>query len=293
MNVGIIGVGLMGHGIARNVLMRGRFPLLFLDHPGNQPVDDLIELGAKSCKTAGEVAAASDVVILCVTGSPQVEEVLTGKGGVLAALRQGTVVVDCSTSMPESTLRMAEAVRNAGGEFLDAPMTRLAKQAHEGTLNLLVGGDEAVLAKVRLVLASFTENVAHVGPLGFGHRMKLLHKFGSIGCMALLAEAAAHAADAGVDPNVFADVLAKGGGAGVALERMRPMITAGDSSNVPFSIDNARKDIDYYRAMASAAGASTAIADGIAGVILPAVKEGNGRAYTPDLLRFLRRKAPA
>ena len=293
MNVGIIGVGLMGHGIARNVLMRGRFPLVFLDHPGNQPVDDLIELGAKSCKTAGEVASASDVVILCVTGSPQVEEVLTGKGGVLAALRRGTVVVDCSTSMPDSTLRMAEAVKNAGGEFLDAPMTRLAKQAHEGTLNLLVGGDQAVLAKVRPVLASFTENVAHVGPLGFGHRMKLLHNFVSIGCMALLAEAAAHAADAGVDPDVFVDVLAKGGGAGVALERMRPMITAGDSSNVPFSIDNARKDIDYYRAMASGSGASTAIADGVAGVILPAVKEGHGRGYTPDLLRFLRRMAPA
>jgi 3-hydroxyisobutyrate dehydrogenase len=293
MNVGIIGVGLMGHGIARNVLMRGRFPLVFLDHPGNQPVDDLIELGAKSCKTAGEVASASDVVILCVTGSPQVEEVLTGKGGVLAALRRGTVVVDCSTSMPDSTLRMAEAVKNAGGEFLDAPMTRLAKQAHEGTLNLLVGGDQAVLAKVRPVLASFTENVAHVGPLGFGHRMKLLHNFVSIGCMALLAEAAAHAADAGVDPDVFVDVLAKGGGAGVALERMRPMITAGDSSNVPFSIDNARKDIDYYRAMASGSGASTAIADGVAGVILPAVKEGHGRGYTPDLLPFLRRKAPA
>lgn len=293
MNVGIIGVGLMGHGIARNVLMRGRFPLVFLDHPGNQPVDDLIELGAKSCKTAGEVAASSDVVILCVTGSPQVEEVLTGKGGVLAALRQGTVVVDCSTSMPDSTLRMAEAVRKAGGEFLDAPMTRLAKQAHEGTLNLLVGGDEAVLAKVRPVLASFTENVAHVGPTGFGHRMKLLHNFVSIGSMALLAEAAAHAADAGVDPHVFVDVLAKGGGAGVALERMRPMITAGDSSNVPFSIDNARKDIDYYRTMASGSGASTAIADGVAGVILPAVKEGHGRGYTPDLLRFLRRKAKA
>jgi 3-hydroxyisobutyrate dehydrogenase-like beta-hydroxyacid dehydrogenase len=291
MNVGIIGVGLMGHGIARNVLMRGRFPLFFLDHPGNQPAGDLIELGAKSCKTAGEVAAASDVVILCVTGSPQVEEVLTGKGGVLAALRRGTVVVDCSTSMPDSTLRMAEAVTKAGGEFLDAPMTRLAKQAHEGTLNLLVGGDEAVLAKVRPVLASFTENVAHVGPIGFGHRMKLLHNFVSIGCMALLAEAAAHAADAGVDPNVFVDVLAKGGGAGVALERMRPMITAGDSSNVPFSIDNARKDIDYYRAMASGSGASTAIADGVAGVILPAVKEGHGRGYTPDLLQFLRRKA--
>jgi 3-hydroxyisobutyrate dehydrogenase len=109
--------------------------------------------------------------------------------------------------------------------------------------------------------------------------------------MALLAEAAAHSADAGVDPSVFVDILAKGGGAGVALERMRPMILSGDSRNVPFSIDNARKDIDYYRAMASGSGASKAIADGVAGVILPAVKEGHGRAYTPDLLRFLRRKA--
>jgi 3-hydroxyisobutyrate dehydrogenase-like beta-hydroxyacid dehydrogenase len=293
MNVGIIGVGLMGHGIARNVLMRGGFPLVFLDHPGNQPVDDLIGLGAKSCKTAGEVASASDVVILCVTGSPQVEEVLTGKDGVLAKLRQGTVVVDCSTSMPDSTLRMAEAVKKAGGEFVDAPMTRLAKQAHEGTLNLLVGGDDAVLAKVRPVLASFTENVTHVGPIGFGHRLKLLHNFVSIGFMALLAEAAAHSADAGVDPSVFVDILAKGGGAGVALERMRPMLLSGDSSNVPFSIDNARKDIDYYRAMASGSGASKAIADGVAGVILPAVKEGHGQAYTPDLLRFLRRKTQA
>jgi 3-hydroxyisobutyrate dehydrogenase-like beta-hydroxyacid dehydrogenase len=291
LNVGIIGVGLMGHGIARNVVMRGRFPLVFLDHPGNQPVDDLIELGAKSCKTAGEVAASADVVILCVTGSPQVEEVLTRKDGVLGALRRGTVVVDCSTSMPQSTLRMAEAVKNAGGEFVDAPMTRLANQAHEGTLNLLVGGDAVVLAKVRPVLASFTENVAHVGPTGFGHRLKLLHNFVSIGFMALLAEAAAHSADAGVDPTIFIDILAKGGGAGVALERMRPMIISGDASNVPFSIDNAFKDIEYYRAMASGSGASKEIADGVAGAILPAVKEGHGRAYTPELLRFLQRKA--
>ena len=101
MNVGIIGVGLMGHGIARNVLIRGRFPLVFLDHPGNQPVDDLVELGAKSCKTAGEVASVSDVIILCVTGSPEVEAVLASKDGVLAGLRNGTIVVDCSTSIPE------------------------------------------------------------------------------------------------------------------------------------------------------------------------------------------------
>jgi len=293
MNVGIIGVGLMGHGIARNVLMRGRFPLVFLDHPGNQPVDDLVDLGAKSCKTAGEVTSASDVVILCVTGSREVEAVLTSKDGVLAELRKGTVVVDCSTSIPQSTLRMAEAVKSAGGEFLDAPMTRLAKHAHEGTLNLLVGGDEVVLVKVRPVLASFTESVEHVGPISFGHRLKLLHNFVSIGFMALLAEAAAQCADAGIDPSVFVDVLAKGGGAGVALERMRPMIVSGDSSNVPFTVDNALKDIEYYRAMASGSDTQKGIAGGVAAAILSASKEGHGQAYIPELVRFLRRKASA
>ena len=114
MRVGIIGVGLMGHGIAKNVLARGGFPLALLDHPGNQPVDDLIGLGAVTCKTPGDVADMSDVIILCVTGSPQVEAVLTGEAGVLSQLRKGTVVVDCSTALPESTLRMAAAVRAAG-----------------------------------------------------------------------------------------------------------------------------------------------------------------------------------
>jgi 3-hydroxyisobutyrate dehydrogenase-like beta-hydroxyacid dehydrogenase len=121
MNVGIIGVGLMGHGIARNVLTRGRFPLVFLDHPGNQAVDDLVDLGAKSCKTAGEVTSASDVIFLCVTGSPEVEAVLTSRDGVLAELRKGTIVVDCSTSMPQSTLRMAEAVKMPAENFLTLP----------------------------------------------------------------------------------------------------------------------------------------------------------------------------
>ena len=168
MKVGIIGVGLMGHGIARNVLGRGKFELSFLDHPGNQPVDEILELGGTACATPAELAAQSDVVILCVTGSPQVEAILTGENGVISALKPGSVVVDCSTALPESTVRMGEAVKAKGGDYLDAPMTRTAKHAHDGKLNLLVGGDKAVLDRVQPVLASFTEFVEHVGPLGTG-----------------------------------------------------------------------------------------------------------------------------
>ena len=291
MHVGIIGVGLMGHGIARNVLSRGGFALSFLDHPGNQPVDEIEALGGKPLGTPSEIAQVADVIILCVTGSPQVEAIVAGENGLAGALRPGTVVVDCSTALPESTLRMGELVREAGGDYLDAPMTRTAKHAHEGTLNLLVGGEAATLEKVSPVLASFTEAVSHVGPLGHGHRMKLLHNYVSVGFMTLLAEAAAQAADAGIDPQVFVEVLANGGGASAALDRLAPYITAQDRDALPFAVANAQKDIDYYRAMAEAAGAQQTVADGVSKALGASVEGGHGAAYVPELVTLFRKSS--
>ena len=245
-------------------------------------------MGAERRSSPAEVAAACDLVIICVTGSPQVETVLTGGDGVIGALRDGAIVVDCSTSLPESTARMAALVAKAGGQFLDAPMTRLAKQAHEGTLNILVGGDANVLEAARPVLDTFTENIEHVGGVGFGHRMKLLHNYVSIGHMALLAEAAAQAENAGVDAQVFVDVLAKGGGAGAALERLRRCILTGDASDVPFAIGNAVKDIDYYREMAGETAGSRAIADAVSAAIGIAPEAGHVDDYLPELTRLFR-----
>lgn len=293
MHVGIIGVGLMGHGIARNVLLRGGFGLSFLDHPGNQPVDELLGLGAVACATPAEIAAACDVIIICVTGSPQVESIVTGENGLVQGLKAGTVVVDCSTALPESTLRMGAIVQAAGAAYLDAPMTRTAKHAHDGTLNLLVGGDAADLERLRPVLSSFTDGVAHVGPLGHGHRLKLLHNFVSVGFMSLLAEAAAQAADAGIDPQVFVDVLAQGGGASVALDRLAPCIVANDREGLPFFVANAQKDIEYYRAMAGASGAETTIAEGVLAALSGAVKDGHGQAYVPELVDIFRKRNTA
>jgi 3-hydroxyisobutyrate dehydrogenase-like beta-hydroxyacid dehydrogenase len=129
MNIGMIGIGLMGHGIASNLVRRGH-ALTVLDHPGNQPLDALRAAGAVAVVgSAREVAQRAEVLILVVTGSPQVEAVLTGPAGVLQGLRPGSVVIDCSTSLPDSTRRMAQAVQAAGGRFLDAPMTRTPKEA--------------------------------------------------------------------------------------------------------------------------------------------------------------------
>ena len=288
--VAMIGIGLMGHGIARNILKHG-FPLTILDHPGNQPTDDLTAAGATLRKTSAEVAAGADVVVLCVTGAPQVEAVLTGPSGVVEALGADAVVIDCSTSLPETSERMAAAVAARGGHFLDAAMTRLPKNAEDGTLNLLVGGDVAILERVRPILEAFSEHITHVGPVGAGHRMKLLHNYVSMGFLALLAEVAAHAHHAGLDMATLIDVLERGGGGGAALNRITPFLTSGDPSNVAFALSNACKDLTYYTRTAAEAGLHRDIAEAVMRTLQAAVDNGHGSRYVPELAAILQKPA--
>ena len=285
-NVGLIGVGMMGHGIAYNIARHGH-PLRVLDHPGNQPIDDLKTAGVTTAASPAELAAAVDVLILCVTGSPQVEAVLQGDDGVLKAPKPGTVVIYFSTAVPSSTARVGAVVTARGGRFLDAPMTRTPKEAREGRLNLLVGGDDALFAECRPLLACFAENITHVGPVGAGHRMKLLHNFVSLGTVSLIAEAAACAERAGVSAGVFVDVLANGGGGGAALERLRPFLTDRDPSRLRFSIANAHKDLSYYTTMARETGTSQGIADAVLQTLAGAIEAGQAQAMLPEITTLL------
>ncbi len=281
--IGLIGAGLMGHGIAMNLLKHGH-QLTVLEHVGNQPLDLLLGQGASTAKTASELVRNVDIVFLCVTGTPQVEQVLLAADGVLAGLRPGTIVVDCSTAIPSSTQRMAMLVNNAGGHFIDSPMTRTAKEAAEGRLNLLVGASPELFAQIEPVLKCFAENIVHAGGVGAGHQMKLLHNYVSLGTASLIAEAAACAQLSGVSAQTFIDVLAKGGGGGVALERMKPFILSGDADSLKFSIANAMKDLTYYNNMANDIGADRAIANAIKGSLELAVQAGHGDAYVPKMV---------
>ena len=293
--IGMVGVGLMGHGIASNLLKHG-YPLTLLEHAGNQPLDTLLLAGARTATSCASLAAEADVVILVVTGTAQVEAVLLGEqsdkhsDSILRGLRPGSVVIDCSTTVPESTERMARAVQSAGCDFLDAPMTRTAKEAAEGRLNLLVGGSAELLAECLPILQCFAENITHAGPVGAGHRMKLLHNYVSLGFATLLAEAAACAQSAGIDPQVFVDVLAKGGGGGAALERLRPFITSGDASTLKFSINNAQKDLRYYNTMAQDAKAEHTVAAAVLKTLEAACIAGHGHDWVPTLVGMIANK---
>jgi 3-hydroxyisobutyrate dehydrogenase-like beta-hydroxyacid dehydrogenase len=182
---------------------------------------------------------------------------------------------------------MAAQVEAAGGRFIDAPMTRTVQHAHEGRLNLLVGGARKVVEEVRPVLACFAENIVLVGGVGAGHRMKLLHNFVSIGFMSLLAEAAACAQRTDVSAEVLVEVLAHGGGGGIALERLKPYLLSRDASSLQFFIANALKDINYYREMAQETNSAHEIADAVAATFARVVEAGAGQKMLPELVSCL------
>ncbi len=260
--VGIVGVGLMGHGIASSLLRAGH-QVSFLEHPGNQPVEDLLPAGATALSTCSEVAQSADVVILCVTGSPQVEAVLFEPDGVLDELKPGCVVVDCSTALPSSTEKVAARVADAGGRFMDAAMTRTPKEAAEGRLNLIVGAPKALFDETLPLLEGFAENIAHAGDVGAGHTLKLLHNFVSLGFSAVLAEATAASRKAGISDTALLEVLGAGGGGGVVLERLRPYIAENDPSGFKFTVANASKDLGYYHTMTNELGVERGVAGAV------------------------------
>jgi 3-hydroxyisobutyrate dehydrogenase-like beta-hydroxyacid dehydrogenase len=284
--IGMIGLGLMGLGIATNIVQKG-FALTAMVHPGNQPLDDLIAAGAKTAPTAQAVAQASDLVILCVNGSSQVDAVLSGETGLLAGLREGMTVIDCSTSMPGSTLMVAAQLAERGVRFMDAAMTRTPNEAMQGRLNLLVGGDASVLEACRPLLATFAENIVHAGPVSAGHRMKLLHNFVSLGSVTLLAEAAACSRRAGIDDAVFVEVLEKGGGWGAALERLKPYLLRGETSGLRFSMGNSLKDLTYYAEMARETGSHDAAATALQATLADACQQLDPQTLLPEIVHHL------
>ena len=281
--IGMIGLGLMGLGIATNIVKKG-FALTAMEHPGNQPLGDLIAAGAHTAATAQAVAQASDIVILCVNGSAQVEAILAGETGLLAGLREGMTVIDCSTSLPGSTRQVAATLARRGVRFMDAAMTRTPNEAMQGRLNLLIGGDAVLLEDMRPLLSTFAENIVHAGEVSAGHSMKLVHNFVSLGSVTLLAEAAACARRSGIDDAVLVEVLEKGGGWGAALERLKPYLLRGDTAGLRFSMANALKDLGYYADMARETGSHDAAARAMHGTLAAACQATDPQTLLPELV---------
>jgi 3-hydroxyisobutyrate dehydrogenase-like beta-hydroxyacid dehydrogenase len=283
--VGLIGAGLMGHGIGKNIVTKG-YGLTVLAHRNRAPIDDLIAKGAKEGKTARAIAEASDVVFLCVTGSPQVEDTIFRKDGLLEGLRPGMVVADCSTAEPSSTAKVAEAIQAKGAHFVDTPLVRTPKEAEEGKLGLMTGGDEKVLKDIRPILDCFADTIIHAGPVGAGHTLKLINNFIAIGTAAVVAEGIAAGLKAKVDMKALNDIVMAGGAKSVMFERIIKVPLSDDDSAAKFAIDNARKDIRYYTNMTETMPLASPVAEAVHQTLVLAAAQGYGQKFVPRLVNL-------
>ena len=281
--VGFAGLGAMGVGMAANVARAG-YPMSVLGHRRREPVERLVGLGASEVDSAAELAHASDVVVLCLTTSETVEALVDG---LLSGEHGELLVIDCGTSRPESTVALGERLAAAGCSLMDVPLGRSAAAAEAGTLNMMAGGSEADFARARPLLETMSENLFHLGPLGTGHRIKLLNNAYSMSVAALAAEIVAAARAGGVDVGLLRDVMAAGPNRSEFFDWMMAGAVEGDERRLDFALRNGLKDIGYFLDSAAAAGAEAGVAAAARDVLERAVAAGHGEAPVPALPRLL------
>jgi 3-hydroxyisobutyrate dehydrogenase-like beta-hydroxyacid dehydrogenase len=284
--IGFIGLGLMGHGMAKNLLKKGH-TLAFLVHRNRANLGDLLDLGGKEVKTARQLAEVSDCIILCVTGTPQVEANVYG--GLLEGARKGQIVVDCSTSMPESTDRIRADFEKKGVRFVDAPLARTPQHAEDGKLNCMVGADPQTFDEVKPVLEKFCENIFHVGGPGTGHKIKLVYNFVAMGHAAITCEALAACARVGIPLENFFQLVSAGGANSSMFQMLVPKALKGDLTGLLFTLGNAKKDIGYYQQMVAAAPLAGPMGAALHQVLVQANALGLGEKFVPSLIEAYER----
>ena len=285
--VGFVGIGLMGQGIAKNIVEKG-YGLTTIAHRNRAPLDDLLTRGAVEAASLVDLAAASDIVFLCLTGSPQVEAVVAA---LKPGLRRGSVIVDCSTSEPGVTERLAAELALIGVDFADAPLGRTPKEAWAGTLDCMVGASPAVFDRIRPVIATWAGKIVHIGGLGDGHRMKLVNNFLSLGYGALYAEALTLARKVGISVETFDQVISGGRMDCGFYQTFMGYNLHGNREAHRFTLSNAVKDMRYIEAMGNAAVMATTLASAVKSSYAAAVAVGGDGAedYVPHLPDYVGR----
>jgi 3-hydroxyisobutyrate dehydrogenase-like beta-hydroxyacid dehydrogenase len=277
--IGFIGVGLMGHGMAKNIVEAG-YPMTIMGHRNRAPVEDLRERGASEAETVADLAAGCDVVFLCLPGSPQVEAVVTE---ILAAKGAAQTIIDCSTSNPVSTRDLAARCRAAGIAFVDAPLARTPKEAWEGQLDTMVGASEADFVRLEPLLRCWAARIVWVGDVGAGHTVKLLNNFVALGYAALYAEVLAIGARNGVEAATFRGVIDGGRmDCGFFQTFMQYAVDRNRDAH-KFTLRNAHKDMRYLTALASESGIASHMASSVKNSLATAEGIGRGDDYVPML----------
>jgi 3-hydroxyisobutyrate dehydrogenase-like beta-hydroxyacid dehydrogenase len=275
----------MGHGIAKNLLAAG-YPVYALAHRNRAPVEDLLSKGAKEVKTLADMARNTTVIYICAPGSPEVEEVVAA---LLPELRPDTVIIDCSTSDPNSTSRLAARLAEHGCHMADAPLGGTPVQAESGQLSTMIGATDAIFARIQPVVATWAKSIVHMGDNGAGHKMKLLNNFLSLGYAAMYSEALALAEKVGITTAQFDSVIRGSRMDCGFYQTFRGYAVEGNREAHKFTLKNALKDTSYLANMADGVNLANPIGGAVKNSFALAFAAGGDgpEDYVPHLVDYV------
>ena len=284
-HIGFIGVGLMGHGIAKNILAAG-YQISILAQTNRIPVEDLITRGAREAASLEDLASISSIIHICAPGSPEVETIIKN---LMPHLNSGTIIIDCSTSDPRSTIRLAADLEAQGFHMADAPLGGTPVQAESGELSTMIGASELVFDKIKPVVASWAGSIVHMGQNGAGHKMKLLNNFLSLGYAALYSEALALSEKVGITTPQFDSVIRGSRMDCGFYQTFMGYAVEGNRDAHKFTLTNALKDTRYLGAMADEVNLANPIGNAVKNSFaLAHAAGGNGpEDYVPHLTDFI------
>jgi 2-hydroxy-3-oxopropionate reductase len=271
--VGFIGLGIMGKPMAKNLLAAGFDLTVHSRRPG--PVDELVDAGATRAPGPAEVATASDVTITMLPDTPDVEQVLTGAGGVLEGASPGSLVIDMSSIDPAPTRSLAETFASRVVAMLDAPVSGGERGAIDATLSIMVGGDDAAVQRAMPLFHALGKTIVHVGPSGAGQVTKACNQLVVAATIEAVAEALVLAERSGVDPAKVREALL-GGFAGSKILEVHGQRMLDRTFDPGFRIRLHRKDARIVEEAAVATGAPIPSFAIVAGQLQRAVDGGDG-----------------
>lgn len=281
--IGFIGLGLMGGNMVENLQKRD-FDVIVMDL-NKDAVAACVERGAKAASSAKELAAGADIVMLCLTTSAIVEKVVYGDEGIMAGIKEGSVLIDFGTSIPASTRKIGADLAAKGVGMIDAPLGRTPAHAKDGLLNIMASGDIDTFNKVKPVLEEQGENVFHLGALGAGHTTKLINNFMGMTTVCAMSQAFAVAKLAGVDGQQLFDIMSTGPSNSPFMHFCKNY-AVDNVSDLGFSIANANKDLGYFLQMVSDLGTESKIAEGSSANLQAAFDAGLGNGNVPEIFDY-------
>ena len=238
--IGFIGLGIMGQGMAQNLLKAG-FPLVVWNRTTSK-MSPLVEAGARAAKNPADLASQCDIIITCVSDTPDVEEVILGEQGVIHGARPGSLIIDMSTISPTATRVIAQRLAERGIRMLDAPISGGSEGAARGTLSIMVGGDEVDVQRAMPVFQAMGKRITHVGGHGAGQTVKLMNQILVVGTALAISEAFLFGQAAGVDLEKALQAVEAGAAGSWMLSNRGPQILKRDW-RPGFTIDLQQKDL--------------------------------------------------